>query len=51
MPKYAMLRERLERELPGEGQLPLLGVEVVPFDRHSYNDNEKRRTRYCGALM
>ena len=24
--------DRLERDLPGEGQLPLLGGEVVPFD-------------------
>ena len=27
--------DRLERDLPGEGQLPLLGGEVVPFDPHS----------------
>ena len=26
--------DRLERELPGEGQLSLLGGEVVPIDRH-----------------
>ena len=27
--------DRLERDLPGEGQLPLLGGEAVPFDPHS----------------
>ena len=27
--------DRLERELPGEGQLPLLGSDAVPFDPHS----------------
>jgi transcriptional repressor NrdR len=34
--------DRLERELPGEGQLPLLGGEVVPFDRHADKDKKKR---------
>lgn len=27
--------DRLERDLPGEGQLPLLGADVVPIDKHS----------------
>ena len=27
--------DRLERDLPGEGQLPLLGADVVPFDKHA----------------
>ncbi|HTM70619.1 MAG TPA: transcriptional regulator NrdR, partial [Luteimonas sp.] len=26
--------DRLERDIPGEGQLPLLGADVVPIDRH-----------------
>jgi transcriptional repressor NrdR len=26
--------EMLERDLPGEGQLPLLGADVVPFDKN-----------------
>jgi transcriptional repressor NrdR len=30
--------EMLERDLPGEGQLPLLGADVVPIDR-----NKKQR--------
>lgn len=33
--------DRLERELPGEGQLPLLGGDVVPFDKHA--DKNKKR--------
>ncbi|GAA3934087.1 transcriptional regulator NrdR [Luteimonas lutimaris] len=33
--------DRLERDLPGEGQLPLLGAEVVPFDKHA--DKGKKR--------
>jgi transcriptional repressor NrdR len=32
--------DRLERDLPGEGQLPLLGGEVVPIDKHA--DKKKR---------
>ena len=27
--------DRLEHDLPGEGQLPLLGAEIVPIDRHA----------------
>ncbi|MGV8932007.1 MAG: transcriptional regulator NrdR [Luteimonas sp.] len=27
--------DRLERDLPGEGQLPLLGGDIVPFDKHA----------------
>ncbi len=35
--------DRLERELPSpETQLPLLGGEVVPFDRHADKDKKKR---------
>jgi transcriptional repressor NrdR len=26
--------DRLERDMPGDGQLPLLGAAVVPIDRH-----------------
>ena len=33
--------DRLERDLPGEGQLPLLGGEVVPIDRHSDKTRKK----------
>ena len=33
--------DRLERELPGEGQLSLLGGEVVPIDRHA--DKHRRK--------
>ena len=33
--------DRLERELPGEGQLSLLGGEVVPIDRHA--DKQRRK--------
>ncbi|MDQ2971491.1 MAG: transcriptional regulator NrdR [Rhodanobacteraceae bacterium] len=33
--------DRLERDLPGEGQLPLLGGEVVRFDKHA--DKNKKR--------
>ena len=32
--------DRLERDIPGEGQLPLLGNSVVPIDRHV--DKKKR---------
>ncbi|HLT44316.1 MAG TPA: ATP cone domain-containing protein, partial [Luteimonas sp.] len=32
--------DRLEHDLPGEGQLPLLGAEVVPIDKHA--DKKKR---------
>ena len=32
--------DRLEHDLPGEGQLPLLGAEIVPIDRHA--DKKKR---------
>jgi len=27
--------DRLEHDLPGEGQLPLLGAEIVPIDKHA----------------
>lgn len=33
--------DRLERDLPGEGQLPLLGGGVVPFDKN-VDKNKKR---------
>ena len=33
--------EMLERDLPGEGQLPLLGADVVPFDKNV--DRSKKR--------
>ena len=33
--------DRLERELPGEGQLSLLGGEVVPIDRHADKTRKK----------
>ena len=33
--------DRLERDLPGEGQLPLLGGEVVPIDRHADKTRKK----------
>jgi transcriptional repressor NrdR len=26
--------EKLERDLPGDGQLPLLGADVVPIDKN-----------------
>jgi len=32
--------DRLERDIPGEGQLPLLGNSVVAIDRHA--DKKKR---------
>ena len=32
--------DRLEHDLPGEGQLPLLGAEIVPIDRHA--DKKKK---------
>ena len=32
--------DRLEHDLPGEGQLPLLGADIVPIDRHA--DKKKR---------
>ena len=32
--------DRLEHDLPGEGQLPLLGADVVPIDRHA--DKKKK---------
>ena len=33
--------DRLERDIPGEGQLPLLGGEVVPIDRHADRNRKK----------
>src|SRR3546814_8780121 len=33
--------DRLERDLPGEGQLPLLGAEVVPFDKNAGKGKKK----------
>ena len=33
--------DRLERELPGEGQLSLLGGDVVPIDRHADKTRKK----------
>ena len=33
--------EKLERDLPGDGQLPLLGADVVPFDKNV--DRGKKR--------
>ncbi|WP_058835542.1 transcriptional regulator NrdR [Luteimonas abyssi] len=34
--------DRLERDLPGEGQLPLLSGEVVPFDKGGKGKGRKR---------
>ncbi|MCD9027421.1 transcriptional regulator NrdR [Luteimonas sp. BDR2-5] len=34
--------DRLERDLPGEGQLPLLSGDVVPFDKGSKGKGRKR---------
>src|SRR3546814_8841474 len=33
--------DRLERDLPGEGQLPLLGAAVVPFDKNAGKGKKK----------
>ena len=33
--------DRLERDIPGEGQLPLLGGDVVPIDRHADRNKKK----------
>jgi transcriptional repressor NrdR len=33
--------DRLERDIPGEGQLPLLGGDVVPIDRHADRNRKK----------
>ena len=33
--------DRLERDLPGEGQLPLLGGEVVSLDKHAERNRKK----------
>ena len=33
--------DRLERDLPGEGQLPLLGGDVVSIDRHADKTRKK----------
>lgn len=35
--------DRLERDLPGEGQLPLLGADVVPIDRHAGKHSDKKK--------
>jgi transcriptional repressor NrdR len=35
--------DRLERDLPGEGQLPLLGADVVPIDRHADRHEKKKK--------
>ena len=34
-------KSKLERDLPGDGQLPLLGADVVPFDKNV--DRGKKR--------
>ncbi len=35
--------DRLERDLPGEGQLPLLSAEVVPIDKHADRHADKKK--------
>ena len=35
--------DRLERDIPGEGQLPLLGADVVPIDRHADRHEKKKK--------